>query len=461
MTEITQKKSICIFGLGQSGISAARYLERTQQDFFVVDTRKNPPGQSEVKVMSYCQQSYFGEFPQNELNDALMIIVSPGVSTQLPSLILARQAGVNIIGDVELFVKNTNKKIVAITGSNGKSTVTDLTYRLLVSAGINAKIGGNYGIPVLDYLPDDLADIYVLELSSFQLDTTPSIQADVAVVLNISEDHMDRYASFEDYRQSKLSLVKNAKTIIANADDEAIEVKSDSPVLWFSSKVKKASSNNDYAVSRKNNEYVLTGKDQLLVMADELQLSGNHNWSNVLACLAVFEALNIELNEQVIEQLKSYQGLPHRFQLVCRKDNVDWVNDSKATNVGATQAALNSIDHNMYSLIILIAGGDAKESDLQPLEEPLSKVDHLILMGKDAKQFEALIDSKKVCFVETMQLAVSQAKTFVDNYQQTSGLSKDSNKIIILLSPACSSLDMYKNFEVRGQSFIDAVKECA
>lgn len=459
MTHVMSNKLICVFGLGQSGVSAARYLEKTQQSFFVIDTRENPPGKHELETMTYCQQAYFGEFSQRDLNHAAMIIVSPGISPKISALASARQAGVKVIGDIELFVKNTDKKIVAITGSNGKSTVTDLTHRLLVAAGMNAKIGGNYGIPALDYLPDDSADIYVLELSSFQLDTAPSLRADVGAILNISEDHMDRYENFEEYRQSKLSLVNNAKVIIANADDKAIDVKSDSPVILFSSKIK-SENVTPYAVSYKHNQYMLTANEQPLVMVDDLQLSGNHNWSNVLACLAILEALNVKPNQAVMKALKDYQGLPHRFQLVSRKDNIDWVNDSKATNVGATQAAINSTDHKVYSCIILIAGGDAKGSDLQPLKASLSKVSYVILMGKDAKQFEKLIEAKKVCFVETMQAAVHQAKAYIDTYKQMS-TSNESDKVMVLLSPACSSLDMYKNFEARGQSFIDAVKECA
>jgi UDP-N-acetylmuramoylalanine--D-glutamate ligase len=454
MSDKTPNKLICIFGLGQSGVSAARYLQRTEQDFFVVDTRDNPPGKDEIKSLNHCRQTYFGTVPQENLNQLSMIIVSPGISKDITALALARSSGVEVIGDVELFVRNTNKKIVAITGSNGKSTVTDLTHKLLVAAGINAVIGGNYGIAVLDYLPENSAELYVLELSSFQLDTTPSIAADVAVILNISEDHMDRYESFEDYRQSKLSLTKRAKSLVINADDPNIEVDSREKIIKFS--MKQASSAS-YSTCIENSKCHLLVNGQAFISADQLQISGIHNWSNVLVALAVFELLNLKLNNNVVEALKNYQGLPHRFQLIESTDNTDWINDSKATNVGATQAALNSIDKALYSRIILIAGGDAKDSDLQPLKAPLSQIDYLIVMGKDANQFKSLISLDKYCLVDSMQSAVNKAKEVISFYHNSS----QENRAIVLLSPACSSLDMYKNFEARGQAFIDAIKECA
>ena len=220
MTNNALENLVCVFGLGMSGSAAARYLQRINQAFFVVDTRTNPSGKNEVVNLPNCKASFFGDIPQDILNRSKQIILSPGVSPNIDAIRLARKNNVDIVGDIEIFSQQSKNKIVAITGSNGKSTVTDLTYRMLKAAGINVEIGGNFGVPVLDFLPHDPADIYVLELSSFQLDTTSSLKADIAVVLNVSEDHMERYDSFEDYRKSKLSIFNGAKKRIVNADDK-------------------------------------------------------------------------------------------------------------------------------------------------------------------------------------------------------------------------------------------------
>lgn len=451
MVKQQQNKLICIFGLGQSGVSAARYLERTQQHFFVVDSREKPPGDQDIQTLKYCQSAHYGSFSPEILLDASVIILSPGVSPKETLLQQAVTAGVEVIGDIELFVRLTKQKIVAITGSNGKSTVTDLVYRLLCAANVSAKIGGNFGVPALDYLPQDDAEIYVLELSSFQLDTTTSLAAEVAVLLNISEDHMDRYDNFEEYRDSKLSIANGAKKLVFFADDNNIPCLQNEYQSAFSFSQATAK----YAIRQDNGRTYLAINSEHIIDTKQLSLTGRHNWSNALAALAVLSELNIDFSPAVMEQLRNYRGLNHRFQLVARKNGIDWVNDSKATNVGATEAALMSVDTDVYNHLILIAGGDAKGSELLPLKRLLKeKVSHTVLIGKDAELFAELLTESERTFASDMQQAVEIAATELN--QRQSSHSAEA-KAMVLLSPACASLDMYKNFEARGAAFADAV----
>lgn len=444
-----QQKLVGVFGLGMSGLAAARYLQKTNQSFFVVDTRAEPPGKSELENLDLCQGCYFGKTPQSVLNNASMIIVSPGVDSTIEPLKEAKDSGVEIVGDVEIFARETQGKIIAITGSNGKSTVTDLTYQVLKAGGINAAIGGNFGVPVLDFLPADESDVYVLELSSFQLDTTHSLNAEVATVLNVSEDHMDRYSNFEAYRNSKLTIYQGASKKVINLDDANTFCTASESVVAFSLCNEKAK----YHAIEENEKLGLTINDSIVVFADELSITGKHNASNVLATLALITELGVNLNESMLTALKNYRGLAHRFEKVLNKDNCVWINDSKATNVGATLAAINGISDRV-DLLILIAGGDAKGGDLSPLKPALKeKVDHLILLGKDANLLADLVPDEKIYHAKNMDVAVKQAKEFMVN-------SKHSHAMV-LLSPACASLDMFANYMQRGDAFVEAVRACA
>lgn len=471
MNVAEQQKLICIFGLGISGFSAARYFERMRQTFFVVDTRSQPKDYEQLQKLKYCQATYLGEIPQQALNNAKEIILSPGISPQLPELLQAATAGVSIIGDLEVFLreqnknKNRRKKIVAITGSNGKSTVTDLTCQALKATGINAVIGGNFGIPVLDYLPHDPADIYVLEVSSFQLDITDSLQADVAVILNISEDHLDRYANFAAYCHAKLKIIAGAKKVLLNADDKNITVDRKENIYWFSKDCNSKNHNNKkYRLQIGKQQILLMLQDTAIINADELKIIGNHNLQNALAVIAIVDLLGFSINTKIINALKQYRGLAHRFQLVDQlvddSQKIDWINDSKATNVGATLAALSSIPDNRYAITILLAGGDAKASDLSPLIEPLKKIDWIILFGKDAKLFVGLIAADKSLMVNDLQQAVAAAYQKILQLRKSTH-NKQNQRALVLLSPACSSLDMFANYQARGEAFVEAVRRCA
>jgi len=457
-----------ILGLGQSGLSCARYFDRIAQSYGVLDTREYPPGREAIESSKFCQMSNFGKLDQTWLNGCKLLVVSPGISPTLPFIKKAKSLGVDVCGDVELFARNCSKPIVAITGSNGKSTVTDLTDRLINATNINCQKGGNIGLPVLDFLPQADADLYVLELSSFQLDTTFTLSPEIAVLLNISEDHMDRYSDFMAYVSSKKQIFSGANRSIYNAEDsltfpEPIKENDIAFSLNLDSSSKKGTTNYLNRVED-GTDIIIDGSKQL--KTSELSITGRHNYANVLASLSILSGLNIEINEQVLSVLKEYQGLKHRFQLVSRSKGCEWINDSKATNVGATVAALNSIEKHGRKNIVLIAGGDSKESDLQPLVEPvIEKVSHLFLLGKDRHKIADLISYSssdifnqvaksnkndiKIHFVENLKEAVVAASAIVDMND------------IVLLSPACSSLDMFKNFEARGDAFIEAVRQCA
>jgi len=451
-----EKNMHIIFGLGQSGLSCARYFDRISQPYYLLDTRENPPGRSDVENLKYCEGFYFGQsfdfkiIDESIFTNCQQLIVSPGISLDNFFVKKAKELGIEVCGDIEIFARVCKKPIIVITGSNGKSTVTDLTDKLLRASGINSQKGGNIGLPVLDFLPDDKADVYVLELSSFQLDTTCSLKPEVAVLLNICEDHLDRYEDFEGYCQSKHKVYQQARCAVFNQDD----------ILTYPKKVFKDSLTFSISLNQNDNKdiskitvsevgYDLLVKDNFIISSDELRITGKHNFANVLASLNILNRMNVEINDDVREALRSFEGLKHRFQLVSRKDNCEWINDSKATNVGATIAALNSVELSSQKHLILIAGGDSKQSDLAPLIKPLEeKVNDMILLGKDAVLFADLTSKVTSYFVENMYQAVCKAKELING------------KTTVLLSPACASLDMYKDFEERGDEFIAAVRAC-
>ncbi len=440
-----------------SGLSCARYFDRIDQSYGLLDTREYPPGLDEISKLTNCEMTIFGELNTSLLNDCKMLVVSPGISLSEPFVVEAITKNVDVCGDIELFSRGCDKPIIAITGSNGKSTVTDLAEKLINAAGLNCQKGGNIGLPALDFLPAQEADIYVLELSSFQLDTTRTLKTEISVLLNVSEDHMDRYDNFSDYVNSKQKIFRHAEHKIFNWDDKLthptiITAKDTSFSVDFpDSQVRQRIA----YLKNKTKSFDLVIDGELVINTNLLQLTGRHNWLNVLSCLSILQSLNLPIDEVVLNCLKNYQGLPHRFQRVSQKLGCDWINDSKATNVGATVAAIDSIvvggDRKSQTVkIILIVGGDSKQSDLRPLVESFERKIHcLILLGKDAKLIAALTNKIKTYFVENMEQAVIKATQLV------------SDGDIVLLSPACSSLDMYKNFEARGDAFIDAIEKCA
>ena len=446
MAGVIQREGLrVVVGLGKTGLSCVRFLRALGYQVAVNDTRLTPPNLAELNA----------EFPEVEvslgrLDEALLlraqeIITSPGISINEPELLSVRvNAGISVIGDIELFCRATTKPIVAITGSNAKSTVTTLVGLMAENAHIKVGVGGNLGTPVLELL-DPETELYILELSSFQLETTHSLKAAAAIVLNVSEDHMDRYASMQAYHQAKHRVYRNCQFYITNRQDpltvpllpEAIPHTSfglDAPDL------------KTYGVIREAGQsYLAKGREKLL-LASEMGIFGEHNIANALAALALGEAVHIPM-PVMLQTLKEFKGLPHRCQLVSKHQNVAWYNDSKGTNVGATLAAIDGLGAAITGKVILIAGGVGKGQDFKPLSPALAKYGKaVILIGEDASKIDAAI---------TANVDKVYATTLVDAVQQAQTLASAGDAV--LLSPACASFDMFKHYEDRGQQFVSAV----
>jgi len=436
------KNLTVIIGLGKTGISCIHYLTKKGSNIAVVDSREKPPFLAELKN-NFPNIPYFvGNLNSPILDEADELIVSPGISLREPALLKQIKRGIKISGDIELFANAVKAPIIAITGSNGKSTVTTLVGEMAKNAGLQTQVGGNLGIPVLELINDE-ADLYVLELSSFQLETTHSLKAKAATILNISEDHMDRYRDLSEYAAAKHRIFMNCETAIINNDEpmtyENIKLPPKIITFGLNNHLK-----NDFAFA---NGFLIHDHKKLLKNTD-LKIRGLHQVSNALAALALGSAIN--LNEEVmIKTLKEFEGLPHRCQFVATRNGVTWYNDSKGTNVGATRAAIDGLGSDITGQLILIAGGLGKDADFSSLKEPIEKfVKSVILIGKDAKKIEQVL--KKCCKI-THAASLEEAVKIASH----EAMPGDA----VLLSPACASFDMFNNFEHRGEVFIKAVYE--
>lgn len=434
MKTLKDKKRL-ILGLGQTGLSVARFLHKAGQEFHVMDTRDQAPGLDELNQFAPNAYMLWNSEVFTEFDE---IVVSPGIAIAQPEIQAAAQSGVTIIGDIELFAQVNQTSVIAITGSNGKSTVTDLVTELINASGKKAIAAGNFGVPALDVV-DQNYDFIVLELSSFQLETTYTLKSEVATILNICEDHLDRYDSYQDYINTKQRIYKNTKTKVVNADDDLTWTLDDKQVQYGI-----ANDENDLNWSLDIENKQIKNRDKAILNLSDVQLQGLHNGLNITASFALIEAAGIDISESVLNTAKKYSGLEHRCQLVCKNDALTFINDSKATNVGATVAALNSFEP-LYENIILIAGGDAKGADLSSLKAVLQAVVRAVVtFGQDAKAI-ALLCPGKSYLVENMAQAVVKAKQLTEQEKYSHSL--------ILLSPACASLDMYKNYQARGDEF--------
>lgn len=440
---MNSQKHTIIVGLGKTGFSCVRYLMAHGYNVAVIDSREQPPS----PYLDQLRQQYpsipcvFGANENSHIFENVSeLVVSPGVSLQDPMLVPYLQRGVPAIGDIELFVRAAKVPIVAITGANGKSTVTTLVGLMAEEAGLKVQVGGNLGEPALDLL-DDQVQLYVLELSSFQLETTHSLQAAAAVVLNITPDHMDRYPDFSAYCQAKWRIYNGCKTAIINRDDPTSYSGATLPAKVISFGLQQPQ-DDDFGYSDGTLFY---GRKKLLLIK-ELQIKGRHQIANALAALALGQAAGLPF-AAMLNALKKFPGLVHRCQWVRELNGVAWYNDSKGTNVGATQASIVGLGEEISGKIILILGGIGKGADFTPLCSPLSKyVKTTILIGQDAPLIRgALQDCCKIndaaSFREAIEMAQSEAK------------SGD----VVLLSPACASFDMFDNFEHRGRVFMDEV----
>ena len=425
---------VVILGLGKTGLSCVHYFLRQGITPMVLDTRANPPGRQELpaSVELRC-----GELDVALLTQAELIIASPGIALATPALQAAAAAGVEIIGDIELFVRAAQAPIVAITGSNGKSTVTTLVGEMAVEAGINVGVGGNIGIPALDLLLEP-CDLYVLELSSFQLETTFSLQAAAATILNLSEDHLDRYDGMAGYLAAKQRIYAGAQHILINRDDDATQPQAGS--VWQSFGLDAAS----YGRVQHQGALWLAVEGEPQLPVAELNIVGAHNQMNALAAMALCDAVAVPRAAQ-LAVLRRFSGLPHRCQFVREYQGVRWINDSKATNVGSTLAAVAGLAEAVQGRLILIAGGQGKGQDFAPLQALLGHgIDLMLCFGQDADLLCAL--GPQTERVADLAVAVARAQAVTQSGDW------------VLLAPACASLDMFKNFEQRGECFTALVE---
>ncbi|WP_168403271.1 UDP-N-acetylmuramoyl-L-alanine--D-glutamate ligase [Erwinia amylovora] len=432
-----QGKKVVIIGLGLTGLSCIDFFITRGVVPRMIDTRVVPPGLEKLPKNVEC---WLGSFNDKWLLDADLIVASPGVALAHPSLMAASIAGVEIIGDVELFCREAQAPIVAITGSNGKSTVTTLVGEMAQAAGWQVGVGGNIGRPVLTLLQQP-AQLYVLELSSFQLETTRSLHAAAATILNVTEDHMDRYPlGMQQYRAAKLRIYENATVCVVNADDAmTMPVRgADARCLSFGADV------GDYHLTRQQGSTWLRVQGEKVLNTDEMHLVGQHNYANALAALALADAVGLP-RASSLTALTTFKGLAHRFQLVHEHNGVRWINDSKATNVGSTEAALNGL--HPAGILWLLLGGDGKSADFSPLTRYLQgdRI-RIYCFGRDGAELAALRPEIAVQ-TETMAAAVRQIATRVQPGD------------LVLLSPACASLDQFKNFEQRGDQFAQLARE--
>ncbi|HEY5642327.1 MAG TPA: UDP-N-acetylmuramoyl-L-alanine--D-glutamate ligase [Woeseiaceae bacterium] len=429
-----------VVGLGATGLSFARYLKRHDIDAVFFDTRDAPPGTAALEALWPEAELVTGDIKLQKRFERLL--VSPGITDSHPLLGKARKKKIEIVSDIELFAREAARPFVAVTGSNGKSTVTTLIYHMCEAAGRRALAGGNLGEPALDLLEREAPDVYVLELSSFQLQRTRALPAAVAVLLNVSPDHLDWHADEEEYRRAKYRVFREATAAVVNRSDEraiAAAAHCDRVVSFGSD----APADGQYGIRMDEGERYLARGDTLLLSARDLALYGLHNQQNALAALATGELLGLDM-ESMLQVLVEFPGLPHRMQFVAHIGGVDYVNDSKATNVAAAVASIDSVDGSL----VLIAGGDGKGGDFAPLGQAVEgKLRGAVLIGRDAEKIAPALDTvMPVHFAENMDAAVHMAATCAE--------AGDT----VLLAPACASLDQYQNYMARGDAFRAAVE---
>jgi UDP-N-acetylmuramoylalanine--D-glutamate ligase len=448
MSLIVSDRFSLIIGLGKTGLACAQYLSLQGERFQVADSRQQPPFLDQLTSEQPDTPIHLGEFPLDLCLSASQIILSPGVSMQEPALVAAANLGVPIRSDIDVFAQAARAAgvpIVAITGSNAKSTVTSLVGEMAKTAGLNAAVGGNLGEPSVSLLAEGV-DLYVMELSSFQLESTTGLGATVACVLNLSPDHMDRYANLMAYHQAKHRIFQGCKSAVVNGDDSLTNPLVPSTV----SQVRFSLGDPDvgqFGLRKVDGDEWLVQGLQLLMKVKHMGMSGRHNVANALAALALGQAVGLPI-KAMINAITTFTGLPHRCERVANIGGVDYINDSKGTNVGATVAALEGLGPDLNGKIILIAGGVGKGADFSDLVAPLSRYGkETLLIGEDASHIEQALSGKlEFRHAKNMQEAVNMAHQLA--------LSGD----LVLLSPACASFDAYSGFEARGDHFSALVR---
>jgi UDP-N-acetylmuramoylalanine--D-glutamate ligase len=436
-----------VVGLGKTGLSCVRHLRRLGRRVTAVDSRPSPPALSAVCEEFPEVRVTLGGFPRQAFQGVDDIVVSPGVSLAEPALEQAVAAHIPVCGDIELFARAVGATpVIAITGSNGKSTVTTMVADMLRMDGRCVGVGGNLGMPALSLLDGERPEVYVLELSSFQLETTDSLEPRVAALLNVSADHMDRYADVDQYARTKARIFTGRGAMVLNRDDARVAAmaRDDREVIFYTLGVPRAG---EFGLRQGRHGDTLSFGETPILAADKLTVAGLHNVANGLAAMAVASVLGVR-HETMARALQDFRGLPHRCQLVAEAGGVRWFDDSKATNVGATVAAIVGLVGDLDGRLILIAGGDAKDADFSALAEPLARHVHLaLLIGRDAGRIAAVAEGAvEIVHADGMADAVDIAHA---RAQSGDG---------VLLSPACASFDMYTSYEERGDAFAAEVR---
>ena len=447
-------KRILVLGAGDTGRSVVDYFERVGARVRVADTRADPPGAAELRARYPGIDLVTGSFTSALFGDAELVVASPGVAVAGPAcdpaIARALAEGKNFVGDIELFaweqsqINGKKPKVIGITGSNGKSTVTAMAGAMCRAAGLKTVVAGNIGLPVLDALhqagTSGAPDVYVIELSSFQLETTASLHLDTAAMLNLSQDHLDRYRSMQDYATAKRRIFMHAAHQVLNREDDVSLQMRDAKLPCSTFGIDRAPTAQDFGI---DDGYLCEGDEKLMPLAG-MPLAGLHNAANALAAFALCRAVNIDA-ARFAEGMGHFKGLPHRLENVGTINGVTFFDDSKGTNVGSTVAALNG----MTVPTVLIAGGIGKEQDFSPLSEPVRRrARAVVLIGKDARSIESAITSARVACTHAQSMADAVEKAYA------SASAGDA----VLLSPACSSFDMFKNYNHRGEVFAECVR---
>ncbi|ALD15178.1 UDP-N-acetylmuramoyl-L-alanyl-D-glutamate synthetase [Buchnera aphidicola (Aphis glycines)] len=430
------EKKILILGIGLTGISCINFFLKKGAIPKIIDESKKPEYLEKIpKNIKY----KLGGLEKKWILESDLIIISPGISSFKPILTEARMLGIEIISDIELFVREVKSPIISITGTNGKSTVATMVKEIAKKSGYKVYLIGNIGLPALNVLSKK-ADLYILELSSFQLENIFSLKSKIAVVLNINEDHLDRYPKgFKQYKKIKLSIYKNAEICLVNLKEKN---------CFFKNKQKKyitfGTSNSNYYIENIKGNNFLCHKKEKIIDTSQTLLYGYQNYENALVALAISDAMHFPRNI-VKNVLKFFKNLPHRFQIVHKNNNISWINDSKSTNVSSTKIALKNI--KTPGTIWLLLGGDKKSADFNILKNYLEQLKiKIYCFGKDGMNI-AQICQKKSIYVKNLKDAITL-------------ISKQAKQDdVILLSPGCSSKDQFKNFEERGNLFIKLLKE--
>jgi UDP-N-acetylmuramoylalanine--D-glutamate ligase len=439
MSLIVSDRRTLIVGLGKTGLSCVRYLSEQGREIAVVDSRQNPPGLDELKAGWPDVPVHLGAFDAGYFANFNELVVSPGISIAEPAIASAAEQGAIIRGDIDLFAEAADAPIIAITGSNGKTTVTTLLGEMAKAAGRNVQVGGNIGTPALDLLGQG-ADLYILEVSSFQLETTHELGALAATVLNVSDDHMDRYPDKMAYFQAKQRIYNGCQNAIVNLDDALSTPMARDTLRFLCFGFNRVNPDTFSTRDDEHGTWITFGFDNLL-LDSELKLMGRHNISNVMAALALGHAAGLPM-ATMLDVARNFRGLPHRCEFIRNLAGVEYINDSKGTNVGATVAAIESLAPGQGK-IVLIAGGDGKGADFAPLAEPVARhCRALVLIGQDAEAIANGVGSS---------VPVMRAETLAEAVTQAAAQARAGDRV--LLSPACASFDMFNSYNDRGDQF--------